>query len=741
MVALFHSMLFRSVIFSIPLFAVILITSKYQKKFRAAGIYYLWSIIAICMLVPSISLIHINTVHVSFPGILHINGESERKEEIETGNIDIEKTDTKTEFSKKETVSDLQKNNVKSEKNLENGGKANHTKTEISKPVTVQKENKPSNVNHIFLSLGLKYISLVGAVVWLLGMAVYFLYTGICYLSVKRKLFRWSRQSSKEEKKILEKMKHQLGIHTSFRLLHSEYAMSPMLIGLKNPTILLPMKTYEPKDFAFILKHELVHYKHHDIVKKCVFHVIRGVYWFHPLVHIMYQKVNFCMELYCDETVIKAQDEAFCQNYSLVLLDALRNQSSNGYIPLTTYLNGGKKQMKERFKHIMSQGKKTRGTMLFACLAILCMMVTTVSCGTKNTITEKNVASKVQNEGSDSKILANNKINLLLAGVDNIHDEGNGRADAIVLLTVDQEQKTITATDMVRDLYVDIEGHDKNKLNAAYAYGGAKLLESTVEKNLNIDISGTVSVGFDQMEKIIDDLGGIDLTITKKEADYLNKTNYISRKSCRNLVKGTQTLNGTQALGYARVRKVETEEHKNDAFGRGYRFGKILKAILKKGTSISITDAISLVSKYGNQLSEDLSIDDMIALAKCAMDKDFKLQFQQIPMEGDTYTACSEKCGCVIEMDLSTSNALKAIGVSTSKEDKLLDEDKTANEDTSSINKYEAVDEAQSENADSVVLREIPADGLVDEAQYERVQSNEPDEIPGRMNVNIMDAD
>ncbi len=79
----------------------------------------------------------------------------------------------------------------------------------------------------------------------------------------------------------------------------------------------------------------------------------------------------------------------------------------------------------------------------------------------------------------------------------------------------------------------------------------------------------------------MDLLEGVEVTLTSKEANYLNTTNYISDPANRNVTAGTQTLNGNQALGYCRVRKVSTGTENND-FGRTQRHRIVLNSIFEK---------------------------------------------------------------------------------------------------------------------------------------------------------------
>ena len=83
-------------------------------------------------------------------------------------------------------------------------------------------------------------------------------------------------------------------------------------------------------------------------------------------------------------------------------------------------------------------------------------------------------------------------------------------------------------------------------------------------------------------EKVINRIGGIEMTLEKREAEYLNTTNYISKKKYRNVKSGKQTLNGCQALGYARVRHVYSKKYGDEEFGRTGRQRAVMQATFQK---------------------------------------------------------------------------------------------------------------------------------------------------------------
>ena len=175
--------------------------------------------------------------------------------------------------------------------------------------------------------------------------------------------------------------------------------------------------------------------------------------------------------------------------------------------------------------------------------------------------------------------------NILLLGMETF--DGAENTDTMIIASIDSENNVIKLTSLMRDLYVEIPGHSNAKLNSAYAIGGISELYATIEKNFGITMDGYALVDFNDFEQVIDYIGGIDISLTHKEANYLNSTNYISNPTYRNVVAGTQHMNGNQVLGYCRVRKVPTETEHDD-FGRTQRQRIVLEKIFEKMKSKNI---------------------------------------------------------------------------------------------------------------------------------------------------------
>jgi len=226
-------------------------------------------------------------------------------------------------------------------------------------------------------------------------------------------------------------------------------------------------------------------------------------------------------------------------------------------------------------------------------------------------------------------------VNILLVGVEEI--EGASNTDSMIIATMNTKDKSLKLTSLMRDLYVEIPGYSKNRLNSAYAKGGIDLLYDTIELNFGIPLDGYVMVNFSSFEEIIDIIDGVEVTLTEKEARYLNTTNYISDPANRNVVPGTQIMNGNQALGYSRVRKVSTGTESND-FGRTQRQRAVLNAIFKKLKSKNIIELGLLMNKILDNvpIKHDISKSEFNDYLEEAVSLNVKeLENYRIPSDGN----------------------------------------------------------------------------------------------------------
>lgn len=196
-------------------------------------------------------------------------------------------------------------------------------------------------------------------------------------------------------------------------------------------------------------------------------------------------------------------------------------------------------------------------------------------------------------EGFDESMIDISKddvVNILLIGTDvrggTYEDRGN--TDSMILLSINTRDKNIKLTSFMRDMYVTIPGRGKNRLNAAYAYGGPQLLFDTLKENFDVDVDLYARVNFSNFRKIINKVGGIQIELTEAEARYMNKYSY--KYNTDYVEAGLQTLDGAQALSYARCRKIDSD------FNRTQRQRKVIIAFIDAVKDSNLTELNDLLN-------------------------------------------------------------------------------------------------------------------------------------------------
>lgn len=226
-------------------------------------------------------------------------------------------------------------------------------------------------------------------------------------------------------------------------------------------------------------------------------------------------------------------------------------------------------------------------------------------------------------------------INILVCGEEAIHDD-RGRTDSIMIVTINQKDDRLSITSIMRDTYVKIPGFSDNKINAAYHNGGMKTLVATIKENFGIEVDGYVLVNFDSFQKIIDAIGGIDITLSEEEVRYLNSTNYISNRANHNLTVGVNHMNGNQALGYARVRYVNKDGNVGD-FARTLRHRTVMSAIYEKMMKKSTLELVAMIPEILPMLTTNIKKPDIVTYLTAGVqvrDKNPKLKTLNVPVEG-----------------------------------------------------------------------------------------------------------
>jgi LCP family protein required for cell wall assembly len=188
-------------------------------------------------------------------------------------------------------------------------------------------------------------------------------------------------------------------------------------------------------------------------------------------------------------------------------------------------------------------------------------------------------------------------LNYVLLGSDSRDpgNEGNGRSDTIMVVHLNAKRTKAYIISFPRDMYVDIPGYGKNKINAAFAFGGAPLAVRTLENLMGTRMDHVALIDFEGFIRLTEDLGGI--TVTNKTAFRSHGFDYPS---------GKITIAGEEALWFVRER---TQLPGGD-LDRAENQRKVIKAIVEKGLSVKvISDPTTFIGFIGN-VAKHLTVDN-----------------------------------------------------------------------------------------------------------------------------------
>ena len=136
----------------------------------------------------------------------------------------------------------------------------------------------------------------------------------------------------------------------------SEQVSSPMVLGFIVPVILFPHWNYSKDDADFILRHEMMHIKKHDILLKLVLFAAESVHWFNPLVHHFSRRMNQYIEICCDYYVLENRDITYRRDYGRSIVKLLEaSVSGNPKVVMSSDFNDGKEAIMERLHFIMEK--------------------------------------------------------------------------------------------------------------------------------------------------------------------------------------------------------------------------------------------------------------------------------------------------------------------------------------------------------------------------------------------------
>lgn len=195
---------------------------------------------------------------------------------------------------------------------------------------------------------------------------------------------------------------------------------------------------------------------------------------------------------------------------------------------------------------------------------------------------------------------------LLVLGSDAREGDEASRSDVILLTRVDPASGLITMVSIPRDTMVELPGHGRQKINAAYAFDGASGAVQAASSFAHVPIAHVAEIHFQELESLVDMLGGVwvDVPVSNDETGASNTGATLSA--------GEQLLDGAQALTFAR----ERYGYLRGDFQRADNQRILAEAIVKKALDSSPLDLPGIVQQLASCVSTDLAIGDIVGLAQ-----------------------------------------------------------------------------------------------------------------------------
>ena len=210
-------------------------------------------------------------------------------------------------------------------------------------------------------------------------------------------------------------------------------------------------------------------------------------------------------------------------------------------------------------------------------------------------------------------------INILLIGSDARTRTEKARSDVMILASLNKRTHKIILTSFMRDIYTYIPDYGYNRLNAPYAIAGADYLIETLEADFGVDINNYAAVNFFDFANIIDAVGGVDLSLTNAEVDFINGQADTGEQAKLGVGTGAihldysptgqYHLNGTQALAHCRNRSSAGSD-----YDRTERQRTVINAIIEKTKNLSLSELSDLADTLLPMVTTDLTQADCLSL-------------------------------------------------------------------------------------------------------------------------------
>ena len=212
--------------------------------------------------------------------------------------------------------------------------------------------------------------------------------------------------------------------------------------------------------------------------------------------------------------------------------------------------------------------------------------------------------------------------NIALFGLDSTQqslDSGNNRTDVMIIASINNKTGDAKLVSLYRDTYLDVGDGNYQKANAAYAFGGPEQAIKMINKNLDLNITDYVTVGFEGVTDLVDEVGGVEIDVQSDEIEHLN--NYqstmateLGKEYIPVTAPGVQTLNGLQATAYCRIRYTDGGD-----FKRTERQKEVLSKAFEKLKKSGPVTMIKAANSLSSEVRTSLNPAEIASLAMKAM--------------------------------------------------------------------------------------------------------------------------
>ena len=361
-----------SLVMSVVIILMLILQKPIKKRFAALGRYIIWSVIIVRLCLP----VSLNVL----PKLITLPSAIPEAETVIYEPVTPEVNYTPEEITPSEPASEIIKEPV-----------SDNTISSVqtpSMPVVPQKPAFEITGEHIITAL---------FAVWAVGAVAFVTVTLIRYRINAKRLDATLNIPAPELWSIYDTVCRELNIKKAPPLYMGRADVSPMVYGFFNPKVVLPSAEMSAQSTAYILRHELTHYKRGDLWFKLLAMLANAIHWFNPLAYAACGMMSAEAELSCDESALRKTDLMGRLGYGNSMLEIVK--LCRHAPKLTTGFSPKKRAVKERFENMINTTKKKKGYWIVALIVAAALICTSlIGCATKSGIDEKSRFAGVSEE-------------------------------------------------------------------------------------------------------------------------------------------------------------------------------------------------------------------------------------------------------------------------------------------------------------------------------------------------------